>query len=137
VLSIAAREADIVGFNPSLTAGHIGPEVAASSTVERYRQRVEWVRQAAGDRAQDLEFQCLTFVVQFVPDRVEVLEQMAPLFGVTPEQALEMPQVLIGTEDQIVERLQARREELGFSYWVVHEPEMEAFAAVVSRLAAT
>jgi probable F420-dependent oxidoreductase len=137
VLSIAAREADIVGFNPSLTAGHIGPEVAASSTVERYRQRVEWVRQAAGDRAQDLEFQCLTFVVQFVPDRVEVLEQMAPLFGVTPEQALEMPQVLIGTEDQIVETLQARREELGFSYWVVHEPEMEAFAAVVSRLAAT
>jgi hypothetical protein len=62
---------------------------------------------------------------------------MAPLFGISSEVAADVPQVLIGTEDQIVETLQARREEYGFSYWVVHEPEMEAFSAVVARLAGT
>jgi probable F420-dependent oxidoreductase len=137
VLTIAAREADIVGFNPSLRSGYVGPEVAASATAERYRERVAWVREAAGDRLEDLEFQCMTFIVQFVPNRDEVIAQMAPMFGVSPEVAASTPQVLVGTEDQIVETLQARREEFGFTYWVVHEPEMQAFAAVVSRLAGT
>jgi probable F420-dependent oxidoreductase len=137
VLSIAAREADIVGFNPTLTAGYVGPEAAATATAERYRERVAWVREAAGDRVDDLEFQCMTFIVQFVPNRDEVIEQMAPLFGVSPADAVEVPQVLVGTEDQIVETLQARREEYGFSYWVVHEPEIQPFAAVVARLAGT
>jgi hypothetical protein len=111
--------------------------VAASATAERYRERVAWVREAAGDRLEDIEFQCMTFIVQFVPNRDEVIAQMAPMFGVTPEVAATTPQVLVGTEDQIVETLQARRDEFGFSYWVVHEPEMQAFAAVVSRLAGT
>jgi hypothetical protein len=39
--------------------------------------------------------------------------------------------------DEIVETLQQRREEYGFSYVVVHEPEMEQFAEVVARLAGT
>jgi probable F420-dependent oxidoreductase len=137
VLSIAAREADIVGFNPTLTAGYVGPEVAATTTADRYRERVAWVREAAGDRLDELEFQCMTFIVQFVPNRDEVIEQTAPLFGVSPADAAEVPQVLVGTEDQIVETLQARREEYGFSYWVVHEPEIQPFAAVVARLAGT
>ncbi len=33
--------------------------------------------------------------------------------------------------------LERRRDEYGFSYVVVHEPEMEAFGEVVSRLAGT
>jgi probable F420-dependent oxidoreductase len=137
VLSIAAREADIIGFNPLLASGHAGREAAESTVAERFRERVEWVREAAGDRLDDLEFQCMALFVQMVPNRDEVLAQMAPLFGISSEVAADVPQVLIGTEDQIVETLQARREEYGFSYWVVHEPEMEAFSAVVARLAGT
>jgi hypothetical protein len=37
----------------------------------------------------------------------------------------------------MAETLRARREEFGFSYVVVHEGEMEAFAPVVARLAGT
>jgi probable F420-dependent oxidoreductase len=135
VLSIAAREADIVGFNPSLAAGYIGPEAAASALAERYRERVAWVRAAAGDRLDRLEFQVLTFTVQVIPNREEVLSNMAPLFGLTPEQAGEVPLVLVGTVNQLCETLQARREEYGFNYWVVHEVDVAAFAPVVERLA--
>jgi probable F420-dependent oxidoreductase len=135
VLSVAAREADIVGFNPSMAAGFVGRETSTSARAERYRERVSWVREAAGERFDDLEFQVLTFIVQVVPNRDEVIERTAPLFGMTAAEAAEVPLVLVGTVDQICETLVQRREEYGFSYTVIHEPEMEAFAPVVARLA--
>jgi hypothetical protein len=57
------------------------------------------------------------------------------LFGLTPDEAKDVPIALAGTVDQMVEMLEQRREEYGFSYVVVHEPEMEQFADVVARLA--
>ena len=74
MLGIAAREADIVGVNPSLAAGYIGPEVLETTTAEYYHQRLEWIREAAGERFDQLELQCLTFLVQIVPDREEAIE---------------------------------------------------------------
>jgi probable F420-dependent oxidoreductase len=137
VLTFAGREADIVGINPNLAAGYIGPEVAANALVEFYRQRIEWIRAAAGDRFDQLELQILTFLVQVVPNGREVLEQMAPIFSTTPEAMAEIPIALVGTVDEIVETLQRRREELGFSYMVIQEAELDAFAPVVARLTGT
>jgi probable F420-dependent oxidoreductase len=134
VLSLAAREADIVGLNPTLTEGFVGPGAAASATAAAYRQKLAWVREAAGDRFDQLELQCLTFFVQVVPNREDVLANLAPLFSITPEEAGHVPLALIGTVDQICDQLQQRREELGLSYWIVHEAEIEAFAPVVARL---
>jgi probable F420-dependent oxidoreductase len=137
MLTIAGREADIVGINPNLRAGVIGPEVAATTTPEHYRQRLEWVKAAAGARFDQIDLQMLTFVVMIVPNRDEVVEQMAPVFGVTPAEAAEVPLALIGTIDQICETLVQRREQYGYNYIVVHEAEMEPFAEVVQRLTGT
>ncbi len=137
VLGIAAREADIVGVNPSLAAGRLGREVVETTTADYYDQRIAWVREAAGDRFGALELQCLTFVVQIVPDRRDAVERLASMMGSPPEQVDASPIVLIGTIEQIVETLVARRERWGFSYIVVHEAEMEAFAPVVAALAGT
>ena len=41
----------------------------------------------------------------------------------------------VGTVDQIVEDLHAYRDRWGISYYVVHEPYMDAFAPVLARLA--
>jgi probable F420-dependent oxidoreductase len=137
VLGIAAREADIVGVNPSLAAGYVGPEVLETTTAEYYDQRIAWIREAAGDRFDALELQCLTFLVQIVPDREDAVERLASMMGVTPEQVDGSPIALVGTIEQIAERLVERRERFGFSYIVVHEAEMEAFAPVVAALAGT
>jgi probable F420-dependent oxidoreductase len=137
VLGIAAREADIVGVNPSLAAGYIGPEVLESASAEYYDQRVSWIREAAGERFDDLELQVLTFLVQIVPDREEATERLAQALGVAASQIDGSPVALIGTVDQITERLIERRERFGFSYVVVHEGEMDAFAPVVAALAGT
>ena len=137
VLSFAAQEADIVGINPNLASGHVGKETAASALAERFDERVEWVKKAAGDRFDELDLQILTFVVQVVPNRDEVIASVAPFFGVDPEQAGEVPIALVGTVDEICEILIGRRERFGFNYVVIHEAEMEAFAPVVERLAGT
>jgi probable F420-dependent oxidoreductase len=137
VLGIAAREADIVGVNPSLAAGYVGPEVLETTTAEYYDQRIAWIREAAGDRFDALELQCLTFLVQIVPDREDAIERLGSMMGVTPEQVDGSPIALVGTIEQIAERLVERRERFGFSYVVVHEAEMEEFAPVVAALAGT
>jgi probable F420-dependent oxidoreductase len=137
VLGIAAREADIVGVNPSLAAGYIGAEVIETTSAEYYHQRVDWIRQAAGARFDSLELQCLTFLVQIVPNRDEAIDQLSKMMSVTREQVEGSPIAMIGTTDQIAETLRERRELFGFSYIVVHEAEMEAFAPVVASLAGT
>ena len=137
VLGIAAREADIVGVNPSLAAGYVGPEVLETTTAEYYDERIGWIREAAGERFADLELQVLTFVVQIVPDREDATARLAQMMSVTAEQVDRSPIALIGTVEQIIERLVERRARVGFSYVVVHEAEMEAFAPVVAALAGT
>lgn len=134
VLGIAGREADIVGVNPNLASGAVGPEMAAEVAPAKFDQKLVWLRQAAGDRFDDLELQCLTFIVQVGADRDQVLANLAPAFGVRAEEAAAIPIALVGTVEQICETLQERRQRWGFSYWVVHEPEMEAFAEVVEKL---
>jgi probable F420-dependent oxidoreductase len=137
VLSIAAREADIVGVNPNLGAGYVGAEVAHSSKGELYRERLQWIKDAAGDRFDSIELQCLTFMVQFTDDSATAYANIAPLFGLSPEEAREVPLAMAGTVDEIAETLRQRREEFGLSYIVVHEPEMEQFSHVVAKLAGT
>jgi probable F420-dependent oxidoreductase len=135
VLALAAAEADIIGINPSLVAGHIGPDITAQLRIEQYRKRLDWVREAAGERFGKLELQCLTFIVNVGQPRDEVLERIAPLLSLAPAEAAKVPLALVGTVEEIVETLLGRRVELGLSYWVVHEPELDAFAEVVAALA--
>ena len=137
ILTLAGQYAETVSIVPNLAAGHIGREVAAESVVEKYTDRVRWAKDAAGERAGDLEFQCWTAAVQVVPNGAEVVESMAPLFGLTPDQLRAAPIALIGTAGEIAETLRARRDELGFSNIVVHEPEMGALAPVIAELAGT
>jgi alkanesulfonate monooxygenase SsuD/methylene tetrahydromethanopterin reductase-like flavin-dependent oxidoreductase (luciferase family) len=143
ILTLAGRFADTVGIMPSLSFGAFGAEVAAEAVVDKYVDRIAWAKAGAGDRADELEFQCWTAVVQVLPDEgassnaanaTKVHEGLASMFGLVPDQVRAMPLALIGTVGDIVETLQQRRESMGFSCIVVHEAEMEAFAPVVAQL---
>ena len=67
--------------------------------------------------------------------RAAVAESMAPMFGLDADLVLDYPLASIGTEDQIVESLQARRERWDVSYLVVQADAMESAAPIVARLA--
>jgi probable F420-dependent oxidoreductase len=135
VLTVAARHASIIGVNPELTSGVAGADAAKTAIGSRYDERIAWVREAAGERFSSIELQVLCQVEMITPDREALYESMAPLFGLTPEQAREVPIVLAGSVEQICDDLVARRERFGFSYIVVHD--LEAMAPVVARLAGT
>jgi len=137
VLRLAVEHADIIGVNPSLASGAVDADTIAGTAPERYAERIGWVREAAGARFGELELQSLVFVAQIGRPAAVVAEELSALFGYPPEAVAESGTVLIGTEDEIVEALMRRREELGFSYWVLHQAEIEPFAPVVARLAGT
>lgn len=135
VLSLAARTADIVGFNANLASGYVGPESARSALAPYFRERVRWVREAAGERFDSLELHCNVAYCLVGVDRMAVANAVAPGFGITPEEALDVPVALVGSVEEICDSLLARREEYGFSYWGVPADALHAFAPVVAKLA--
>jgi probable F420-dependent oxidoreductase len=137
VLTLAAERADIVGVNPNLRSGTTDQTTAQSAVAEKYDQRLAWIREAAGDRFDDLDLQLLTFVVAIDSDRREIAETMGPAMGLSPEEAYDVPLALVGSVEEICEQLHERRERFGLNYIVVHDPELEAFAEVVARLDGT
>jgi len=136
VLSLAGREADIVGLHLRLKEdGTVDPSELTEAALAR---KVEWVRQAAGDRFAAVELNLLTDDVVITEDRQQAAEQYVREKGrpgVTVEQILANPYLLIGSVEQIAERIRRLREQFGISYFVVDSESMEAFAPVVARLA--
>ncbi len=136
MLALAAREANIVGILPkALPDGTISEEIT-ERLPGTIAQKVEWIRQAAGERFNELELSMVIAPI-FTEQRRQRTEQLMRergWSGISVEGVLEMPSIFIGTPDQIVEDLQRRREQYGFSYFVVADASMEAFAPIVSRL---
>lgn len=137
VLSIAAREASIVGVNPSIHSGRTDQAAARDGAAARTDQKVAWVREAAGDRFDDLELNLLQFAGIITDDRAGTAETMAPLFGLAPADVETYPHACIGTVEQICDDLRARRERWGASYFVFQGDAMEPMAPVVAALRGT
>lgn len=135
MLSIAAREADIVGVNPNLSPGEVNMEVGQDGTAERFDEKLRWIKQAAGDRFDDIEFNTLIFIGIVTDDALGAANNFAPLFGLTPEQGLDVPLALVGSVDQICDTLIERRERWQISYYTLSEGLLESFAPVVERMA--
>jgi probable F420-dependent oxidoreductase len=137
VLTIAAREADIVGVNGTLDAGVIGAEAIATMTAEAVTAKVAIVAEAAAaaGRLDHIEMNIRTFFVSVTDDRAGRIAAMAKMVGVAEEMITASPFALIGSAGEIVEELVARREQYGFSYVIVGAEDIEAFAPVVAELA--
>jgi probable F420-dependent oxidoreductase len=134
VLSLAAREADIIGVMMQSREGRID-FTSGSSTATA--ERVEWVRQAAGNRFANLEFNTLLFGVVISNHRQRAADDLARPLGLTGEQLLDTVHFLVGTVDQITEDMQRWRERFGISYIAVLPEYMDALAPAVARLAGT
>ena len=135
VLSIAAREADIIGINGTLAAGVIGPEAIATMTAEAVDRKIEIVHAAAGPRLDDIELNIRAFMVRVTDDRQAAIQQVADFVQVDPALVIESPFALVGTPAEMVDDLLRRRERWGFTYVIVGAEDVESFAPVVAELA--
>jgi probable F420-dependent oxidoreductase len=138
LLTLAAREADIVGFSGiTFRRGGTAPPDLSGWRVSNVDERVQLVREAAGaERYAQLELNALVQRVVVTDNRSKAAEELTSRRSqLTLDEILRSPYVLIGTVDQMVEDLQLRRERWGISYYVIFEPYLDAFAPVVARLA--
>ncbi|WP_426571221.1 TIGR03621 family F420-dependent LLM class oxidoreductase [Aquihabitans sp. McL0605] len=137
MLTLAGRHADIVGINPTIPNGAVDAEAARSGLAAVTDQKLQWVRDAAGERYDEIEINLLNYACIVTDDRQQVAKDFAPLFGISPDDLLEFPHALVGTVDEICASIEANRERYDASYIVVQRDAMEAMAPVVARLAGT
>ena len=108
MLRFAGEHAAIVGVNPSIHSGAIDADAARDGLSDRMDQKLAWVREGAGDRFDDLEINAWVAVASLTDDATGFAELIAPGFGIPAEASattLDSPMVMVGTVDEIAERL--------------------------------
>ena len=138
-LSLAAREAQIVGLAPRTGTG--GRRDPRSLTWEATVEKIGWVREAAGDRFDQLRFNVyasavpVTIVEDARGAAGRIADQLAAGSGVrlTEDEVLRSPQMFVGSLDRLEAKFLEMREELGISSIMVGE--LGPLDALVERLA--
>jgi probable F420-dependent oxidoreductase len=137
VLKYAAREADIVGINATLTSGAIDQSTFASMTAEEVDRKTAIVRETAvaAGRLDAIEMNVRAFMVTVTDDPDSAIQTIADFTGASADMIAESPFALIGPPSKLADDLLARRQRWGFSYVIVGQNDVEAFAPVVAQLA--
>lgn len=137
VLGVAAREADIVGINPTLTSGAIDASTFESMSADAVDAKVGVVRDAAAaaGRLDAIEMNIRTFMVSVTDDVGSALDAIAGFTGASVDVVAQSPFALVGPPNKIVDDLLERRERWGFSYIIVGQEDVETCAPVVAALA--
>lgn len=136
ILNLAGREADIVGILLTNVSSGVAVNDPLGRSSEAVMQRLQWVKEGAGERFDELELNSAVEVV-VTDDRLFATEEFIAQRGwreVTVEQVWDMPSVFIGSREYIADEMFARRERFGFSYYWVADNKMEEFAPLVRAL---
>lgn len=139
MLGIAAREADIVGIQTVVTTSGEVAMVPSNWLATTIRRKVDLILDAAGPRFDDLELST-TISIEIAEDReVGAWNVIAERGwqGVSVEDVLGMPALLIGTLGEIASQIRQRRDRYGLSSLVVSEKNVERVAPLVGELAGT
>lgn len=136
LLTLAAEQADTISVMPRSRPDGRGLE-DADATDQAFREKIGWIRQAAGDRFDRLELNTLVQAVSITDNAVREAERLAPEWELPAEALLHSPLLLIGGVDEIVEVIARRRDQLGITSLTVFEKDLESMAKVIERLRAS
>ncbi len=135
VLGLAGELADIVSVNFNNASGSLGADSVSSSSAQETARKIGWIREAAGDRFDDLELEIAAYFVAVDGATGTTAGTLGERLGLSRAELEEFPHALTGSVDQICETLIRRRQEYGLSYITVGSAVADAFAPVVERLA--
>lgn len=133
MLRLGGREADIVGLNPKTLPQ--GGHDWLSSTPAFMAQQVGWIKEGAADRFERLELSMAIYRTIVTKHPLDAATELSDAYGIAPEAILASPDFLIGSVEEIAERIEERRERLGISYLEIADQDAVAFAPVPARLA--
>jgi probable F420-dependent oxidoreductase len=141
LLTLAAREAEIIGLAPRLVPGDQPGLDAWSITAAATEEKIGWIRAAAGDRFGDLELNTYPvggpMVVTSDPRaeagrRADRIRQQTGV-ELTVEEILDSPHVFIGSVKDLTAKFADLRERFGISSFLIDD--LDALAPVVEKLA--
>ncbi len=139
LLSLAGREAQIVGLAPRILPGPRGDPL--SITIAATEEKIGWVREAAGDRFEQLELNTYPSVSPIIVtdharrEVAKLARRLAARTGieVSPDELLESPHIFIGSIEQLAHKFRSLRERLGISSIMVGT--LDELPGLVERLA--
>lgn len=137
MLSLAARQADIVGVLPAPIRGAEDRDEASDRLPAAFSEKVQVIEDAAG-HARFTELELSAFVTIRITNRrraaTEELIATRQWSGIGVDDVWTMPTVLIGSVGEIVEQVRERQARFGLSYLVTSDSDLEAVGKVINRL---
>jgi probable F420-dependent oxidoreductase len=145
LLAAAARQADIVQVLPGPNRG--GPSLdPARITPTSFQKKIDWIRDIAGERFDDIELGTMLLNVTITDDVEAASDEFLARFvdstrpgssdGPSRDDLLASPLVAIGSQEEVSEKLLATRDTFGFSYFVAPVGvRPESLAPVIERIA--
>ena len=125
VLTLAAQHADIIGLTGANVRDADNP----------LAERIEFVRNAAGDRFDSLELNLVITAMpgdgETVPD-LKMTRRYAP--DLSDEELLAQSSVLSGSPSEMAETLSGYRDRYGVTCFTVQDNNVETFAKVIAEL---
>jgi probable F420-dependent oxidoreductase len=132
ILTLAAKEADIVAIVPAGITGS-GKLEKEAVTLETLKKQAAHVREAAGGRADQIEFSMFLDCV-LTDDRDTKIAEMAETAKTDPEAIRGSAYRGIGTLDEITAHVRRLRGEAGMTYFCLRGPDVEKLGPVVREL---
>lgn len=136
MLRLAGHEADIVGLLTTSVASGTVEDDPGERLAAALDEKIGCVREGAGDRFDAIELSLIP-TLAVTGDRrgraAEIIRERG-WQGVTVDDVLAMPSLLIGTHDEVVETLLERRQRFGITYYIVSDKIAAAFAPIVAAL---
>ena len=133
LLTHAGRHADIVGLQGLGRTRADGHSHEVKWSTRHLDEQIAQVRVGAGVRFDDIEFNAMVQVVQITGDRESALAKVVErVDGLTMEDAMATPYLLIGTVEEIVLHLMTCNERWGINYFAVRE--LDDFEPVLRAL---
>ena len=137
ILAFAAREAEIVSVMSRSRPDGSGFDRADGSAAG-FDRKIAGIREAAGPRWEALELNILLeqlTVTRTAAETRAALDELAGKWEMTAEEIAGTPVTLIGTVEEIIEKIRAGRARWGSSSITIRESYRDDFAPVVKALA--
>jgi probable F420-dependent oxidoreductase len=134
LLELAAREADTVGMVGARPQRDKAGLDYTGFAGEGLRRKLALVREAAGERFERLELAANVMVL--IPGRTAAEAAHTADWdpALTREDVLDSPFAMLGSSEDIVDKMRRCREEFGISYWTIHSRWMETLAPAIQEL---
>jgi len=132
-LSVAARHAEVVGFAGLRQVTGAAAGTFTLSSAAETGQRVDQVREAAGDRPYRCDVLLQRVVLGQAPEDAAAETAASAPGRLSVEQLLDTPFVLLAEDaGQAVQELRRRQQVYGFDSVTTHQPNLEALGEVIA-----